>query len=233
MDRITRKALKDDRFAAEVTHSVEYLSEHRRQALLYGGIGAAVLAAVLGAFFYLRHRDNAAHMALYKALETYHALITEEERPGRITFKTDEERLKQSLKEMEAVMAQHARAREGKVARYYTALILKETGNAAEARKRLEQAVGQGPAEVAALARLELADLHLAQNQPEEARKLLEHLVKNPTSTVPEARARLALANSLKTTKPQEARKILEDLQKRIGPVSIVASGVLREMGAP
>ena len=70
MDRITRKSLKDDRFAAEVTHSVEFLGAHRRQSLLYGGIGVAVLALVLGVYFYRQHQQTASHDSLAKALET-------------------------------------------------------------------------------------------------------------------------------------------------------------------
>ncbi len=231
MDRITRKSLKDDRFAAEVTHSVEYLAEHRRQALLYGGIGAAVLAVALGAFFYIRHRQNAAHMALYKALETYHALVTEEERPGRITFHTEQEKQKQSLKEFEQLFQSYPRSTEGRMARYYSALVQKEMGNTAEAQKRLEQAAADGPPEVSGLARLELAQIYIAQKKDEEARKQYDHLIKNPTSTVPESRARLEMARYLRSRNPDEARKLLADLQKRTGPISIAAGSLLREMG--
>ena len=80
MDRITRKNLKDDKFAAEVSHSVEYISGHRQQVLRYGGVAAVVLALAVGIFFYRQHRKTLVHQALYKALETHHALVTIENR---------------------------------------------------------------------------------------------------------------------------------------------------------
>ena len=77
MDRVTRKSLKDDKFAAEVTHSVEYLAGHRRQVTSYGGIAVAVLVVAGGIFLYRQHRSTAANQGLSKALETYHALVTD------------------------------------------------------------------------------------------------------------------------------------------------------------
>ena len=231
MDRITRKSLKDDRFAAEVTHSVEFLAGHRRQVLLYGGIGAAVLAVALGGYFWWRRQQDAAHLALYKALRVYHGVISDEEREGRVTFKTEQDKQKKSLQEFESAARNHPRTAEGKIARYYAALVHKDMGKPDEARKLLAQAVGDSPAEVAALARLALAEIHEAQNRPQDARKLYEYLVKNPTSTVPEARAQLALARLLKSSQPEEARKLLSELQKRVGPISVAAGSILREMG--
>ena len=48
VDRVTRKELKADRFAQEVGHTVEYVSEHRKQVIRYGTIAAAVLVVVIG-----------------------------------------------------------------------------------------------------------------------------------------------------------------------------------------
>src|SRR2546426_958296 len=110
MDRITRKSLKDDRFASEVTHSVEYIAEHRRQAMIYSGVGIAVLALVLGTFFYRQHRKTAAHRALYQALQTYHALVTDEDRPGRVTFRTAAEKNDKALKQFDGLARDYPRA---------------------------------------------------------------------------------------------------------------------------
>jgi len=157
MDRITRKTLKDDRFAAEVTHSVSYLTEHRQQALLYGGIAVAVLVIALGIFFYRQQRRTSAHRALYKALETYHALVTEEERPGRVTFKTEAEKHAKAQKEFETLSREFSGTVEGKIGGYYVGLVYRDLGKPAEAQKHLEQAVRDGQENVVALARLALA----------------------------------------------------------------------------
>jgi tetratricopeptide (TPR) repeat protein len=232
MDRITRKSLKDDKFAAEVTHSVEYLTHHRQQVLRYGGVGVVVLAALVGFFFYRQHRRTSAHRALYKALETYHALVTTEERPGRVTFKTDDEKWSKALREFEAITKDFSGTTETRIARYYLGLVYRDQGKMAEAQKQLEQAVseGAGTENVAALARLALADVYLAQGKDEEGRKIYEYLIKNPSDTVSEARAQLAMARYLRDRKPDEARKLLNELMKRPGTVSAAAGMILRDM---
>lgn len=159
MDRITRKSLKTDRFAAEVTHSVEYIAEHRRRVMLYGGIAVAVLAVALGIFFYRQHRRTAAHDALYKALETYRALVTEEERAGRVTFRTAEGKNTKALQQFQEITRNFPGARESKIARYYVGLVYHDMGRTAEAQKQLEQLIGEGQDNVIALARLALADV--------------------------------------------------------------------------
>ena len=231
MDRITRKSLKDDKFAAEVTHSVEYLTHHRQQAIRYGGAGVAVVALALGIFFYRQHRETAAHQALYKALETYHGLVTEEDRPGRITFKTEAEKLNKSQREFEAIARDFSGATEGRIARYYLGLVYRDEGKAAEAQKQLEQVVAGGKDNISALARLALADLYAAQGKDDEARKAYDYLIKNPTDAVSEGRAQLAMVRYLQPRKPDEARKLLQELIKRPGTVSAAAGMVLRDMG--
>ncbi len=231
MDRITRKSLKDDKFAAEVTHSVEFLTEHRQQALRYGGAAAAAIALILGFFLYRQSRQTAAHQALYKALETYHGLVTEEDRPGRITFKTEAEKLTKAQREFEAIARDYPRSMEGRIARYYLGLVYREQGKLAEAQKELDQAAAGPKDNVSALARLALADLYAAQGKDAEARKAYDYLIKNPTEAVSESRAQLAMARYLQSRSPEEARKMLQDLIKRPGTVSAAAGMALREMG--
>ena len=233
MDRITRKTLKTDKFAAEVTESVEFLAEHRRQALLYGGAIVAALAIGATAFFYFQRSREAAHEALAKALVTQRAIVAEEDRPGRVTFKTEAEKNAKALREFEAVVKDFPRLKEAKVARYYIGLIHHQMGHPAEAQKQLDKLAGEGHDSVAALARLALADVYLSMGKDEEARKIYEYLIKNPADTVSENRAQLAMAHYWRTRKPEEARKILMELIKRLGPVSGAAGNMLRELGTP
>ena len=230
MDRITRKSLKDDKFAAEVGHSVEYISGHRQQVLRYGGIAAVVLALVIGIFFYRQHRKTQVHQALYKALETYHGLVTEEDRPGRVTFKTDAEKNTKATREFEAIIKDFSGTTEAHIARYYLGLVNRDMGKQADAQKLLEQATREGPDYTRALARLALADVYVAQGMDEEARKVYEYLIKNPTDAVSEGRAQLALARYLSSRKPDEARKLLQDLIKRPGTISAAAGMILRDL---
>jgi len=231
MDRITRKSLKDDRFAAEVGHSVEYLAGHRSQTLRWGGAGLAVVALAAGIFFYRQHRQTGVHRALYKALETHHAIVTDEDRGGRVTFKTEAEKNNKALREFEALVKDFPRTNEARIARYYLGLVYRDMDKPAEAQKQLEQVVAEKQDNVVALARLALADVHLAQGKGDEARKIYEFLIKNPTDTVSESRAQLAMARYLQKNNPAEARQLLNDLIKRPGSVSAAAGMILRDLG--
>ena len=230
MDRITRKSLKDDRFAVEVTHSVEYLSQHRRQSIIYGGLALLVVALALGGYFYRQNRKTAAHRALYKALETYHSTVSQEETPGRISFRTDAEKNNKALQEFQALSSNFARYQEGRIASYYLGLVYNDLGNKAEAQKQLEQLIALGQDEVRALARLALAEIYLSQGKDEAAQKLYEYLLLNPADTVAQSRVQMAMARSLLTRKPAEARKLLEEMRKRPGPAAAMASNLLLEL---
>jgi len=231
MDRITRKTLKTDKFATEVTESVEYLSEHRRQAFTYGGAIVAALALGTGIFFYLQRRGEASHEALAKALVTERALVTEEERPGRVTFKTEAAKNNQALREFETVVRNFPRAKEGRIARYYIGLTQFQLGQQDQAQKELEKLAGESNDGLASLARLALTDVYTSMGKDAEARKIYDYLVKNPTDLVSENRALLAKAQYLTARNPEEARKLLNDLLRRPGPVSGAAGNMLRELG--
>jgi TolA-binding protein len=235
MDRITRKSLKDDRFAAEVTHSVEYLSEHRRQALTYGGIALVLLVALVGGYLYYQNRQSAAHEALYKALETYRAVVTEGERPGFVTYRTDQEKNEAALKAFQAVASGYSGAEEARVARYYLGLVYRDMGKLPEAAKELEGFIGgrTDKDEVTSLARLALADIYASEGKTSEARKHYEFLIQNPSTAVPEPRAQLAMARLLQKQQPEEARKLLQELTKRTGVAGVAATTMLRELGQP
>src|SRR5712692_2501622 len=174
MDRITRKTLKTDKFAAEVTESVEYLSEHRRQALTYGGAIVAALAIGTGIFFYLQRQGEASHEALARALVIERALVTEEERPGRVTFKTEAEKNDKALKAFEGIVKNFPRSKEVKIARYYIGLTQLQLGHKEQAQKELEKLAGEGNDSMPSLARLALADVYSSMGKDAEARKIYD-----------------------------------------------------------
>ncbi|SRR5579885_930277 len=232
MDRITRKSLKQDRFATEVTESVEYLAEHRRQAILYGGIAVVVLALGFGIYFYRQYHNRLIHDALARALETYRALVSDQDVPGRITFRTEQEKDAQALHQFEAVDRDYHRSPEAQIARYYIGVVYYDMGRTADAEKQLERVANEGQGAIPSLAKFTLAEVYLAEGKDEEARKIYEFLLKNPTELVPETRVQLAMARYLRNKNPQEARNILLQLVKNQGAVSGAAANMLRDLGA-
>jgi predicted negative regulator of RcsB-dependent stress response len=232
MDRITRKTLKQDRFATEVTESVEYIAEHRRQAMLYGGIVVAVVALALGIYFFREYRTNRIHQLLATALETEHGVVSDQEVPGRPSFRTAQEKNTRALHQFEDLAREYPRSAEGQIARYYIGLVYFDMGRAADAEKQLERVGAEGSGGVPSLARFALAEVYLSERKDDDARKVYEALLKNPTDMVPQSRVQLALADYWRSRNPSEARKILLQLVRSQGPVSGAAGNMLRELGA-
>jgi len=162
---------------------------------------------------------------------TERGLVTDEERPGRVTFKTETEKNTKALKEFEVVVRDFPRSKEAKIARYYIGLTQFQLGHKDQAQKDLEKLAGEGNDSVGSLARLELADVYSSMGKEEEARKVYDYLIKNPSDMVSENRALLAKAQYLSARNPEEARKLLNDLIRRPGTIAAAAGNVLRELG--
>lgn len=231
MDRITRKSLKEDRFAAEVTQSVEFLTEHRRQSIIYGGVAVAVLAIGLGIYFYWQHHSTAAHAELAEALATDRAPVSDEQTPGRTSFKTEAEKNSKALAAFQSVVKDFPRSKEASIANYYIGVIDYRMGKTAEAQRQFEKVISGGDADVAGLARLTLGEIYAAQGRLDDARKIYDYLIQHPTVMVPKTEAQLALVRALRASHPEEARKLLLDLIKIPGPTSAAAGNMLRDLG--
>jgi len=59
VDRLTRKELKTDKFAAEVGHTVQFLEQHRREATIVGGAVVILAILAIGAYFYMGRQHTA------------------------------------------------------------------------------------------------------------------------------------------------------------------------------
>jgi hypothetical protein len=119
-------------------------------------------------YFYRQNRRNAAHDALYKALETYRASVSAEPVPGRISFRTEADKNAKAIHDYESVAKKFSRTTEGEIARNDLALTYHSMGNMVE-QKQLERT---GRAMTAlALARLTLADISVP-GKDQEAQKI-------------------------------------------------------------
>src|SRR6516165_8591167 len=91
MDRRTRKQLKGDKFAQEVGHTFEFVTEHRIDIMRYGAIAAAVLVVAGGIYFYQKHATTVREDALADALKIEDAKISPTPQPPNMTFATEQE----------------------------------------------------------------------------------------------------------------------------------------------
>ena len=92
MDRQTRKGLKTDKFAQEVTHGFQFLTEHSAETKRYSAIAVAVIALAVGIYFYNRHETTARGEALAHALRFDDATVGANVQPANLHFNTQAEK---------------------------------------------------------------------------------------------------------------------------------------------
>jgi predicted negative regulator of RcsB-dependent stress response len=228
--KITRKQLKQDRFAEEVTHSVSYVSGHRKQVTIAAVVAIAIGVGAAMWVGYQRRRAGEAREAFHAALEKFHGAVETEPRLGRVTFSTSIEKYREVRAALEKVASDFSGHAEGSGARYYLALVDIEQKQDQEGEEKLKAVVDSGHEQFAAMARLALGDLYVRQGKLDEARVHYQYLIDHPSDFVPKARAQLALARAIAATSPEEARKMLEELRQQAGPVAGAAITTLREV---
>ncbi len=234
MDRLTRKELKTDKFALEVEHTVEYVSEHRRQAILVGGVVLAALLIAAGAYFYRGRQHDQREAALRDAILVQQATIGPAPSPLVKSFPNKTEKDKAADKAFSEVVAKFPGSGEAAYASYMLGNIAVDQGRTGEAEKRYREVIDSGQANYASVAKLSLADLYSTQGKTAEAEQLLRSVMEKPTVLVSKEQATIALADVLAKSKPEEARKLLEPLRTSDrGPVSRAAITELSQLPPP
>jgi predicted negative regulator of RcsB-dependent stress response len=228
VDRLTRKELKTDRFATEVGHTVEYLEEHRQQAIRYGIIAFAILLIAGGTYYYLRHQRGVRQQMLAEVMQIMDAPVGAPPGSASHTYATQQEKDQAVKAALTKLAAEHPGSGEGAIAKYYLAARLVQEGKSKEAEQLYREVADSAGPEYASSAKLTLAGLYASQNKAAEAEKLLRELIARPTVLVSKEQATIELARVLAPSKPQEARKLLEPL--RTGP-SAVSRTALTELG--
>jgi predicted negative regulator of RcsB-dependent stress response len=230
VDRQTRKGLKTDKFAQEVTHGFQFLTEHSAETKRYSAIAVAVIALAVGIYFYNRHETTARGEALAHALRFDDATVGANVQPANLHFNTQAEKDAALDKALTEVASKYHGSAEGAIAGIYLGSNVADKGNLAEAEKRYKDVMDSAPKDYASLARLSLAQVYAGENKPAEAEKLLREAVANPTATVSKESATIELAKLISKTKPAEARKLLEPLRTERTSVSRAAVTALGDI---
>jgi hypothetical protein len=233
VDRITRKELKTDKFAQEVTHTFEYVGAHRRAATKY--TIAAVVVVVLAIGFWVwrsraaetRQRDLAEAMRVQEA-----AVAPPSDNPLILTFRTQAEKEAAAVKAFNGFLAKHSGSDEASIARFYLGVVAADAGKVAEAEKSFQEVASNGTSGIASLAKLALSQIYASQNKIADAEKQLRALIANPTPLVSKEQATISLAHVLAQSNPAEARKLLEPLRDGRNAVSRSALTALSELPA-
>lgn len=231
MDRKTRKNLKTDKFAYEVTHTFEFLSDHGAEVKKYGAIALVVVAAAAGIFFYMRHQATVREEALTQAMRIDEATAAAPApQPGTLNFPTPEAKEAARSKAFSELAAKYHGTQEGAIAALYLSSDAADKGNLPEAEKRYKDVVDSAPKAYSSLARMSLAAVYEAEGKTAEAEKLLRAAVANPSITVSKEQATIQLALLISKTNPAEARKLLEPLRTQRTAVSRAAVQALGDI---
>jgi predicted negative regulator of RcsB-dependent stress response len=209
VDRLTRKNLKTDKFAEEVEHTVEFVGSHRRQVIMYAGIGLAVVLAAVGIYYYMDYQHGVRQAALRDALTIAAAPVGPARTPDAKSYSTKADKDKALDKAFTEIAAKYNGSEEGSYAEYMLGNLAMDQGRTADAEKRYRSVIDNGSANYASVAKLSLATIYSSQGKTKEAEQLLRSLIEKPTTLVSKEAASIELARILAEKNPDEARKLL------------------------
>ena len=231
MDRITRKKLKQDEFAQDVGLTVEFLNEHRPEAIRYGVAGLVAIVLIVGLVVWFRHRGAERQAALTTALEVWQTPVgPPQEGMDKKPFPTDQDKQKAVLKAFGEVAARYSGSDEAAVAQYYLGSSAANNGKLAAAEVALKEAIDSGNANYASLAKLALASVYQSEHRQADGEKLVQSLIDKPTDFVSKEQATIALARYVAPTDPERARKLLSPLRTSRSAISRIATDELNAL---
>jgi len=213
----TRHKLKQDRFAETATDAARWAGGHRQTVIWVVGI-VVVLAAAVGAFFaWQAHQSEQANFALTKALRTANAQLRapgEPPQPGVQSFTSSAERGKEAEKQFKEIADKYSLVKAGKVALYMAGTSAIQAGDTQTGESLLKTASESRDQDVAALAKLALANYYRGINKQADAAKIYKDLADHPTNAIGKAEALLELAEMYESSNPQEAANLYKQIQK-------------------
>jgi TolA-binding protein len=213
---ISRKELKKDEFRETVAHSAQALLMHRRTVWIAALAAAFVLVAIFGWRFYSERQTVKASAALERAMEHFNARIRalgEPQAQDEISYVDEKNKYQDAATKFTEVVQQYGRTRPGQIARYYAGLSYLRLGQHEQAERWFRETERSGDAELAALARFQLAQFYARTGKPEEAVRLYQALAERPTTLLPKPVVLLALAEHHARSHPAEARRIYEQVR--------------------
>ena len=217
MQSYTRRQLKHDRFAEGAQGAVHWATENR-SALIWT-VGAVLVAAIIvtGLLTWNSRQTERGNIELSKALHTLNAPLRPAGSPADLAsknFTSTVERGKEAEKELKAVADQFPHTKPGKVAAYLAGTAAVDAGDNSAAEQQLKSVADSSDKNIAALAKLALANLYRSTNRAADAARIYKDLTDHPTDTVPKGEAQLQLAEMYEATDPKEAATLYQQIQK-------------------
>jgi len=230
---LTRKAfLKQDKFAVEVEHTVDYFAAHRKQAVRYGGIALAVILVASAVYYYRSSQHTVRQQMLGEGIALVSAPVGVATPPpgGGPTFSDNAARDSAVAKAFTKISTDYNGSEEGYIAEYFLAGKAVDAGKLDDARKKYQDVADHASTNYGSLAKLALAQIDLAENRGADAEKLLKDLMDHPTDLVSKAQATIAYAKAIAPAHPEDARKLLLQIAGDRSDASQIALTAMNEL---
>jgi tetratricopeptide (TPR) repeat protein len=239
VDQQTKQALKHDQFVDTTTHGLEWASENRRKLIATTAIALTALVIIVASVLIYNSRKEQASVAFGAAMQAYQTPIAvpgQPVPPGVKTYASASERAKAANDLFMGVANKYGMTPDGKNARYFGGLTYMEAGQTGPAESTLKEIASSWNSDLAALAKLSLAQLYRQTGRDPHAIDLYNELTAKPTTSVPSGIAQLQLAELYETEKkPDLAKKIYAQLKDKDakGPAGMIAAQKLNGTPGP
>lgn len=219
VDTQTRQALKQqDPLVHATAATAEWLQVNQKTAIRTAIIALVVILLVVGGAIFYNTRSAAADDAFGVAMNVFVTPIAQPGQqipPGTKTFANAADRAKAANPLFLDVANKYGFTEAGHNALYFAGLSYGDMNNNAQAETYLNKAASAGNANTSSLAKLALANLYTQSARNADAIKLLQDLVKHPTTAVPAGTAQLNLAAIYQVTDPAKAHEIYSVLKDK------------------
>jgi tetratricopeptide (TPR) repeat protein len=238
VDQQTKATLKQDHFLTTTTTGLAWASENRRSVIVTTALLLLAILVVVGGAAIYHSRSESASTAFGAAMQAYQTPLAspgQQVPPGTKTYSSVNERARAANALFSQVAGQYGMTPAGKTAAYFSGLTDLEAGQNQQAEDALKKVASGWDKDLAALAKLSLADLYRQTGRDSQAVALYQDLAAKPVSTVPAGVAQLQLAELYQSeNKPEEARKIYAQLKDKDakGPAGIIAAQKLNPAAA-
>jgi tetratricopeptide (TPR) repeat protein len=219
VDQQTKAALKQDQFVTTTAHGLDWAKENRKSVLVTVSLLLAIIVLAVVAGVIYNQRSNAAETAFGEAMQIFEAPLAvagQPPLPGVKTYSSTVERAQAANKLFLNVANTYGMTKDGKNARYFAGLTEMEAGQTQTAEATLKSVASSWDSNLAALAKLALADLYRQTGRDPQAIDLYNQLTAHPATTVPAATAQISLAELYTAEgKTEQARKIYAALKDK------------------
>jgi predicted negative regulator of RcsB-dependent stress response len=205
---ISRRELKKDEVRDTLAHGAEAVLSHQKFTIVLLIVAIVAAAGVYGWRWYSQTQSERAAAGLSAAMTIFQAPVGPSQTPGQLTYTDEHKKWMDAEQAFAKVATKYGRTRAGKLAAYYAALSDEELNNEAAAEKWLNGLTGSRDVEVASMAKFELAGLNARNGKTDEAIKMYQQLIAQPTILVPKPEVMLALANCYREKDPSQAAKL-------------------------